>query len=163
MSEVKDVAKKSGGEEQDEVKALLNDLFVDIFNQVLALEKKILEQDKKFHDISMTETHVLEAVRKCDPPTMGTIAAKLQVTPGTLTTSVNKLINKGYVMRQRSEVDRRVISVSLTEKGESVFQLHEEFHRNLVEAAVAELENRDELKKALQSMHRFFQKIKEQH
>ena len=148
---------------QDDTKAILNDLFVDIFNQVLALEKKIFEQDKNFHDISMTETHVLEAVRKCDPPTMGTIAAKLQITPGTLTSSVNKLIDKGYVNRHRSEKDRRIVTLSLTEKGESVFQLHEEFHRDLVEAAVADLENRDDLKKALQSMHRFFQKVKDKY
>lgn len=149
--------------EQEDTKAILNDLFVDVFNQVLALEKKIFEQDKNFRDISMTETHVLEAVRKCDPPTMGTIAAKLQVTPGTLTSSVNKLIDKGYVNRHRSDVDRRIVTLSLTKKGESVFDLHEEFHRNLVGAAVAELENREELKKALQSMHRFFQKIREQY
>jgi len=148
---------------QDDTKAILNDLFVDIFNQVLALEKKIFEQDKNFRDVSMTETHVLEAVRKCEPPTMGTIAAKLQVTPSTLTSSVNKLITKGYVNRHRSEVDRRIVTLSLTEKGESVFQLHEEFHRDLVEAAVSDLENRDDLKKALQSMHRFFQKIKEKY
>ena len=156
MDEIKEKA-------QDDSKAILNDLFVDIFNQVLALEKKIFEQDKNFRDISMTETHVLEAIRKCDPPTMGTIAAKLQITPGTLTSSVNKLIDKGYVNRHRSEIDRRIVTLSLTEKGESVFQLHEEFHRDLVEAAVAELENREELKKALQSMHRFFQKIKEKY
>ena len=145
----------------EDTKAILNDLFVDIFNQVLALEKKIFEQN--FRDISMTETHVLEAVRKCDPPTMGTIAARLKITPGTLTSSVNKLIDKGYVTRHRSEADRRIVTLSLTEKGESVFQLHEEFHRDLVEAAVADLENRDDLKKALQSIHRFFQKIKEKY
>jgi DNA-binding MarR family transcriptional regulator len=156
MDEMKEIA-------EDETKVILNDLFVDIFNQVLALEKKLFEQDKHFHDISMTETHVLEAIRKCDPPTMGTIAAKLQVTPGTLTSSVNKLIDKGYVNRHRSEKDRRIITLSLTEKGESVFQLHEEFHRDIVEAAVADLENREDLKKALQSIHRFFQKIKEQY
>ena len=147
----------------DDTKAILNDLFVDIFNQVLALEKKIFEQDKNFRDISMTETHVLEAIRKCDPPTMGNVAAKLQITPSTLTSSVNKLITKGYVNRHRSETDRRIVTLSLTEKGESVFELHEEFHRDLVEAAVADLENREDLKKALQSMHRFFQKIHAKH
>ena len=130
---------------------------------MLALEKKIFEQDKNFRDISMTETHVLEAVRKCDPPTMGNVAAKLQITPSTLTSSVNKLITKGYVNRHRSDTDRRIVTLSLTEKGESVFELHEEFHRDLVEAAVADLENREDLKKALQSMHRFFQKIHTKH
>jgi len=149
--------------ELDDTRAVLNDLFVDIFNQVLALEKKIFEQDTNFRDISMTETHVLEAIRKCDPPTMGNVAAKLQITPSTLTSSVNKLIHKGYVERHRSEIDRRIVTLSLTEKGDSVFQLHEEFHRDLVEAAIADLENREDLKKALQSMHRFFQKVKDKY
>jgi len=137
----------------------LNDLFLDIFNQVLTLEQKMFEQDATYQDISMTETHVLEAIRKCDPPTMGSIAAKLRVTPGTLTSSVNKLFEKEYVDRHRNEKDRRIVTLSLTEKGEAVFQLHESFHRELIEAATQDLENRDELEKALRSVHGFFEKL----
>jgi len=141
----------------------LNDLFLDIFNQVLTLEQKMFEQDGTYRDISITETHVLEAIRKCDPPTMGNIAAKLRVTPGTLTSSINKLFEKEYVDRHRNEKDRRIVTLSLTEKGEAVFQLHEAFHRELIGAATQDLENRDELEKALQSVYHFFEKLNEKY
>jgi len=143
----------------EKTEGTLNDLFLDIFNQVLTLEQKMFEQDETYRDISMTETHVLEAIRKCDPPTMGNIAAKLRVTPGTLTSSVNKLFEKEYVDRHRNEKDRRIVTLSLTEKGEAVFQLHESFHRELIEAATQGLENRDELEKALRSVQHFFEKL----
>ena len=143
----------------EKTKETLSDLFLDIFNQVLTLEQKMFEQDATYQDISMTETHVLEAIRKCDPPTMGNIAAKLRVTPGTLTSSVNKLFEKGYVDRHRNEKDRRIVTLSLTEKGEAVFQLHESFHRELIEAATDDLENRDGLEKALRSVQHFFETL----
>ena len=53
--------------------------------------------------------------------------------------SVNGLVRKEYVLRTRSETDRRVVLVSLTEKGESAFRHHENFHTRIVDAIHASL------------------------
>ena len=143
-----------------DTKRMLSDLFIDIFNQILALEEKVLSSGS---NVSITETHVLEAIKKCDPPTMGIVAGKLLITPGTLTTSVNKLIDKGYVTRHRSEVDRRIVTLSLTDEGEEIFKLHEEFHEEMIAAAVEDLECHEDLKKALESMNDFFQRLRDKY
>ena len=44
--------------------------------------------------------------------TMSVVAKKLGITAGSLTTAVNSLVNKKYVLRKRSEQDRRVVYVS---------------------------------------------------
>nr|WP_267471851.1 MarR family transcriptional regulator [Turicibacter sanguinis] len=111
----------------------------------------------------MTEIHVIEAIRKCEPSTMGTVSKRLMITMGTLTTSVNRLVEKGYVTRKRDVNDRRVVLLDLTEKGQSVFEIHEAFHEDLVNAALKDLEFREDLVQSLESIYRFFKKLQEKH
>ena len=47
---------------------------------------------------------------------MSVIANRLSVTVSTLTTNMNGLERKGYIMRERSTKDKRVVHVLLTDK-----------------------------------------------
>ena len=59
---------------------------------------------------------------------MSTVARELNVTVGTLTIAVNNLVKKGYIQRMRSQEDRRVVLISLTEQGEeSLFTIIKDF------------------------------------
>ena len=62
-----------------------------------------------FRDITNNDMHVIEAIGLGTPKNMSTIAKQLRVTTGTLTISMNSLVKKGYVKRERSEQDRRVV------------------------------------------------------
>ena len=68
-------------------------------------------------------------------------AKDLRVTSGTLTIAINNLIKKGYVLRERSEEDRRVVYIKLTQKGVDAFKIHENFHADLVMSAVEDLDD----------------------
>ena len=94
---------------------------------------------------------------------MSSIAAKLKITVGSLTTSMNSLVKKGYVKRERSEKDRRVVFIQLTNKGRMAYHHHAEFHRQMTEAVIAELnENETEvLVKALDGLRKFFRQYHE--
>lgn len=48
--------------------------------------------------------------------------------------AMNNLVKKGYVIRTRSEKDRRVVLISLADKGKKAFRRHEEFHLQMVQA-----------------------------
>ena len=52
---------------------------------------------------------------------MSSIAKELSVTVGTLTIAMNSLVKKGYVKRERGEEDRRVVYISLSDKGKKAF------------------------------------------
>ena len=67
---------------------------------------------------------------------MGEIAHDLRITVGTLTSAINRLIKKGYAERSRTEEDRRVVLVSLTEKGKYAYEIHENFHKEMVQATL---------------------------
>ncbi len=89
---------------------------------------------------------------------MSTVAKTLHVTTGTLTISINSLVKKNYVERVRSEEDRRVVLVSLTEKGRKAFLHHQQFHEKLVNAIVEQLSEEEQLvlEKALMRINQFF-------
>ncbi len=82
---------------------------------------------------------------------MSSVARSLGVTTGTLTIAVNSLVKKGYVERARSEEDRRVVLVSLSEKGKRAYLHHRQFHEQMIEAIVEELSEEEQavLEKAL--------------
>ena len=52
---------------------------------------------------------------------MSNLAKHLHLTVGTLTSTIDRLVKKGYVLRYRSEEDRRIVEVSLSPKGEDLF------------------------------------------
>ena len=76
---------------------------------------------------------------------------------------VEVIVEKGYVTRNRDVNDRRVVLLDLTEKGQEVFEVHEAFHEELVNAALKDLEFREDLVQALESIYRFFKKLKEKY
>ena len=134
---------------------VINDVLVNLFNEILRLEEEAIITDK-YKDISNNDMHIIEAVG-LGGGNMSSIAAKLKITVGSLTTSMNSLVKKGYVKRERSEKDRRVVFIQLTNKGRMAYHHHAEFHRQMTEAVLAEL-NEDEtevLVKALDGLRKF--------
>ena len=75
-------------------KEVINELLVDVFNHILSIEAEVLKN--RGVKLSMTEVHVLEAIKNTEDPTMGNIANKLRITMGTLTTSINVLVRKKF-------------------------------------------------------------------
>lgn len=117
----------------------VNEKFVNLFNHVMDIEEKAVITDE-FKEITNNDMHVLEAIGIKEPKNMSAIAKDLSITVGTLTIAVNNLVKKGYVNRKRSECDRRVVLVSLSEKGEKAFFHHKQFHEEMVEAALKNLD-----------------------
>lgn len=139
---------------------LLNELLVELFNYILLLE----ERNLKVHGLkklSITEIHIIEAIHKVKVPSMTEVAQKLMVTVGTLSTSVNRLIQKGFVASRRSEQDRRVVLLSLTQKGEEALKIHDDFHEKMIDNILENTKfNEDELLiNSLQKLMDFFKSI----
>jgi DNA-binding MarR family transcriptional regulator len=139
---------------------ILNELLVELFNYILLLEERNLKKNG-LNKLSITEIHIIEAVAKVESPSMSEVANKLMVTPGTLSTSVNKLIQKGYLQSERSEQDRRVVLLSLTEKGLEAFQIHESFHEKMISKILKNTEFKDDLvlKNSLMKLMDFFKSL----
>ncbi|MCF0240410.1 MAG: MarR family transcriptional regulator [Streptococcus gallolyticus] len=138
----------------------INDYLVDIFNRVLVIEEMSLKISR-FNDISLKEMHTIDIIGKTENVTPSDIAREQMITLGTVTTSLNKLEAKGYIERKRSEVDRRVVHLSLTKKGRLVDRLHSKFHKKLVSQIVEDFDETDvaALTKGLSNLHHFLEEL----
>ena len=135
----------------------INDVLVNLFIDIMAIEEKAIITGE-FKDISNNDMHIIEAIGENDAKNMSTVAKSLSVTMGTLTIAINSLVKKGYVDRIRSEKDRRVVLISLSEKGKRAFSHHKQFHEQMVKATIKGL-SRDEMKvlgQALSNLKEFF-------
>ena len=119
-------------------KELLNELLVEVFNHILTIEQQNLKD--RGVNLSMNEVHVLEAIDKSEEPTMSNIAGRLRITVGTLTTSINRLVDKGYCERFSKEGDRRKVFIKLTQKARDVLNIHEDFHEEMIDAVVEDMQ-----------------------
>lgn len=116
----------------------LNELLINLFDHVMDMEAKAVITEA-YKDISNNDLHIIEAVGVEEPRNMSVIAGRLSVTVGTLTTNMNGLEKKGYIQRERSLEDKRVVYVTLTEKGRKAFYHHRDFHKKMIRAIVKDL------------------------
>ncbi|MEG0919535.1 MAG: MarR family winged helix-turn-helix transcriptional regulator [Anaerovoracaceae bacterium] len=135
----------------------INDVLVNLFNEIWEIEKIGLITEE-FTDLTVNDMHVIEAVGLGSGDKMSVIAKRLNITVGSLTISMNSLVKKGYVVRERSETDRRVVTVRLTEKGVRAFYHHEDFHKKMVTSVLGKLEDKetDVLVESLNNLREFF-------
>ena len=151
----------------DQAYEMFHEVLVKLFNDIMNIEAKAIITPE-FRDITNNDMHVIEAVGLGDGNNMSSIARKLNITVGSLTTAMNSLVNKryverhrseedrrvvlvtltisinglvkkGYVHRVRSDADRRVVLVSLTEKGEKAYHHHEKFHEDMIQSLLKDL------------------------
>ena len=139
------------------IHATLNEVLVRLFRNINAIEESVIKQNE-YQNITTNDMHVIEAIGMRAPKNMTAVARSLMVTTGTLTIAVNGLVKKGFVERSRSEEDRRVVLVSLTDKGRKAYVSHQRFHEEMVEAVTDELSDAEQivLEKALSRLNRFF-------
>lgn len=139
---------------------LLNNILVMLFNEILDVEHKALITGS-FKEISINDMHIIDAIGIQEPRNMSTVAKTMAVTVGTLTTAINNLVKKGYVSRVRSAEDKRVVLLSLTDKGIAAYEKHAAFHKQMVQTVMEgfEGEEMDILIRALEKLRGYFKAL----
>ena len=140
----------------------LNEVLVNLFRDVMDIEQKAIITEE-FQDITNNDMHIIEAIGMNEPKNMSTIAREISVTVGTLTIAMNSLVKKGYVLRERGKEDRRVVYISLTERGRAAYVHHARFHKAMIDSISDELtsEEMELLIKTLTKLDKWFRNCQE--
>ena len=140
----------------------LNEVLVNLFRDVMDIEQKAIITEE-FQDITNNDMHIIEAIGMNEPKNMSTIAREISVTVGTLTIAMNSLVKKGYVLRDRGKEDRRVVYISLTERGRAAYVHHARFHKAMIDSISDELtsEEMELLIKTLTKLDKWFRNWQE--
>ena len=136
----------------------INNFLVDIWSPINKIEERSLTAGIG-ENISLTEIHIIEKIGAQQPSRMSSIAKAVGVTLATLTVACDKLESKGLIVRTRDATDKRVVNVSLTPRGQTIYTYHKEFHERMIVAALSDL-SPDEtalLATSLQKLQSFFE------
>ena len=108
--------------------------------------------------VSITEIHIIEKIGDREPVRMSEVARSIGVTLATLTVACDKLVAKGLVRRVRSQEDRRVVNIMLTDKGRAAYEYHKDFHERMIASLVDTLspEQTALLAQSLEKLQDFF-------
>jgi DNA-binding MarR family transcriptional regulator len=142
-------------------KETINTFLVEVFHDVLRLESENIRQSG-CSDLSVSEMHLLEAAAQDEHGCgMGTLAERLSLSAGSVTTAVKALVRKGYLERTRCEEDRRRVIVTLTPKATEALTRHRRFHEQLVDSIATRLDDDalTSLGDALSILHHFFRTL----
>lgn len=113
-------------------KEILSSTFDNIMSMLSLKEERDLRK-KLPQDLTINEAKILYSIVSAKSrPTPTIVSKKLNVTKGTLTTNIDKLVNKGYVVRMVSGSDARVTYLILTKSGKDAVAIYEEFHDALI-------------------------------
>ena len=111
-----------------------------------------------------SDFRVLEVLLHKGPMPVNALGPKVDLNPGSVSVAVDRLYKKGLVSRVESESDRRVRTVSLTEKGRRVFVPIFRQHAALVKRAFQDVspEEQRQMEEVLERIARRAEELGEQ-
>ena len=135
----------------------LNEVLVHLFQDLMDIEGKCLITEE-FSDMTNNDMHIVEAIGLGEAKRSSEVAKLMSVTTGTLTRAVDGLVEHGYVVRTRSDKDKRVVYLTLTERGKAAYEHHKRFHVQMIANAKANLseEELDILVRSLRQLNDYF-------
>ena len=135
----------------------LNAILVHLFQDLMDIEGRCLITEE-FSDMTNNDMHIVEAIGLGEAKRSSEVAKLMSVTTGTLTRAVDGLVEHGYVVRTRSDKDKRVVYLTLTERGKAAYEHHKRFHENMVANVKANLSEEELaiLIRALNHLNEYF-------
>ena len=146
----------------NEFSQILSDKLSEIYRNVTRLEENALKEGSI--PLTISEMHLISFLSRCENGIIvSDIAEGLSITRPSATVAVNKLVKKGYALKEAGDKDGRVIHVRLSPEGKRVSILHKRCQRNVVAKLGNEFtdEQRDILLKAVNKLNDYFDKIVE--
>lgn len=122
------------------------------------VEKRCHRFLSRKYGLTMPQYHLLLAAVYGDATTLGSLADELNCSRGNLTGVADRLERDGWLVRERSTEDRRVVNIRLTEKGTKVWEIKRDLAKELAE--IAKIWSPDERTIMLRAMERLYGELK---
>jgi DNA-binding MarR family transcriptional regulator len=122
---------------------------------MLVQQEEAAKEQFNLSELSFTQMHYLELINLLVNPSITELSNSLKHTKPTVTVAVDKLIEKDYVFKVKSDIDRRSAHLHLTEKGNLINRMHDYAHRRIGESIVKKL-NKEETELLIKILAKVF-------
>ena len=135
---------------EEKIGQLLQEFYMNFFSW-MRYQYKQMGQDKC---LTLSQFHVLFKINEFGVCNMSCLSEAIEVSKGTMTSMLNKLVEEGYVKRSSSSKDRRNVYVSLTQKGEEKLNYIKQKFMKAVINTLSKLDdkNREEIQNGLECL-----------
>jgi DNA-binding MarR family transcriptional regulator len=117
----------------------LVDRYIDVsFSVTNTAEALIKEQIGS--DLTSDQHYMLRHINRVSSCTSSELAEVFDVKKSAITAIINRLFEKGLVQRTRDENDRRVVYLTLTDKGNELYEKTEERIHKLVKSFITKFD-----------------------
>ena len=141
----------------------LKDLLVIIVN---AFDKEFA--DFPFHEIpelsklTVIQAQYLEEISRMENPTISELTKEFNVTKPTVSVIVDRLVRIGYIKKEKSDSDKRVSYLRLSDKGRELYKIYKEHDDKRYEVFINKIQkalSREDLKKFTEILHRIVERL----
>lgn len=111
---------------------------------------------REFMAAGRSDFGVLRCLRESGPCSVSEVGRELHLTSGAVTTAIDRVERKGWVVRRHSPRDRRVVTVDLTLTGREVFERTDPVLQDRLESLFSRLDaaERAQLGRLLEKLNR---------
>jgi len=106
--------------------------------------KENTQTSQELFNLSITQLHYLHAIKERTNITVTELAELFGVQKSTVTVTVNKLLQSGFIEKLTSQDDLRVVYVSLTEQGKKIIELEDTGYRQFAASILAMLDKEEQ-------------------
>ena len=120
--------------------------------------EEIIKQESDLKGLTIKQLHCIELIHEMKNPTSSELSLKLQITKPSTTVMLDRLEEKGYVLKVKSDKDKRSAHVHLTDLGDKAAHLHIDLHKRFAKLLTKNLTDSEKdilivlLNKAIQSI-----------
>lgn len=93
--------------------------------------------------VSSSQAMILRSLAVNGPQNASTLAERLRITPGAVTSLSDKLIASGYAHRNRDSNDRRMVLLEITDQGREILRQFKEENKHVVKQLFSGLPEED--------------------
>ncbi|WP_020529549.1 MarR family winged helix-turn-helix transcriptional regulator [Flexithrix dorotheae] len=111
-----------------EIEKLLFEVIDFISKSTKENKESVLSEDE-FSKLTINQYYYLDLIDRLGKPTFTELAEALQITKPSVSAIVNKLVDKGYIIKVQSEDDQRSYNLHVTDKGKTIIEAENKIYR----------------------------------
>ncbi|KPU27857.1 hypothetical protein TR13x_00410 [Caloranaerobacter sp. TR13] len=117
-----------------------NGMIDSLSSLLVSLNKKLASelQDKISKDITLSQLIILKQINR-GIHTVSSLSEKLTISAPAASKLIEQLHKSGFVIRKRSDKDRRVVFIELTDKGKEILKNNEQIRNEVFKEMLSPL------------------------
>jgi DNA-binding MarR family transcriptional regulator len=117
---------------------------VEVITRAFAqLQARVLREGE-FTELSLRQISCLDLIQRLEEPTPSNLARELGITKPSVSALVARLLETGFIRKERSHADRRSFHLHLTARGSEMMHAHQRVHEALAQHLLAGLDERQQ-------------------